>query len=57
MKVRFNFFFILWSNNIYLKQECIKEKIIFDRTRQINKSIRFSSKSFCSDKKEEKYYV
>ena len=37
-----------WSTNIYLKQNWINEKITLDRYKQINKSIRFSSKSFNS---------
>ena len=45
-----------WSTNIYLKQNWINEKIIFDRYKQINKGIIFSSKSFISKEKEDKYY-
>jgi len=45
-----------WSTNIYLKQNWIKETITFDRYKQINKSIRFSSKSFNSKEKEDKYH-
>ena len=45
-----------WSSNIYLKQQWINGKITFDRNKQINKNIRFCSKSFfCSEKKEDKY--
>lgn len=43
------------SSNIYLKQPWITERITFDRYNQINKSIRFSSNSFSSKKKEDKY--
>ena len=45
-----------WSTNIYLKQNWINEKITLDRYKQINKSIRFSSKSFISKEKEDKYH-
>ena len=44
-----------WSTNIYLKQNWINEKITLDRYKQINTSIRFSSKSFNSKEKEDKY--
>ena len=39
-----------------MKQNWINEKNILDRYKQINKSIRFSSKFFNSKEKEDKYH-
>jgi hypothetical protein len=44
-----------WSTNVYLKQNWIGERMSFDRYKELNQNIRFSSKSFSSDKKEDKY--
>ena len=44
-----------WSTNIYLNQPWITERMSFDRYNQINRNIRFSSKSYSSNRKEDKY--
>ena len=44
-----------WSTNIYLKQPWITERMSFDRYNQINRNIRFSSKSYSSNRKGDKY--
>ena len=44
-----------WSTNIYLNQPWITERMSFDRYNQINRNICFSSKSYSSNRKEDKY--